>query len=180
MPADAETIEVVEAAPAEVTETIEVAAVEETAAPAAEAASEPAPEAPAAKPEPVVHERDLTPEELIVAMEASFRDFNDGDIVEGEVVKIDRDEVLLDIGYKSEGVIPSKELSIRHDVDPNEVVKVGERTGGPGPAEGGQGGPADPVQEARPVRARLGQDRGGHELRARRSRARSSRSSRAA
>ena len=60
-------------------------------------------------------------------MEASFRDFNDGDIVEGEVVKIDRDEVLLDIGYKSEGVIPSKELSIRHDVDPNEVVKVGER-----------------------------------------------------
>ena len=39
--------------------------------------------------------------------------------------KIDRDEVLLDIGYKSEGVIPSKELSIRHDVDPNEVVKVG-------------------------------------------------------
>jgi small subunit ribosomal protein S1 len=70
---------------------------------------------------------DLTPEELIAAMEASFRDFNDGDIVEGEVVKIDRDEVLLDIGYKSEGVIPSKELSIRHDVDPNEVVHVGER-----------------------------------------------------
>ena len=50
-------------------------------------------------------------------MEASFRDFKDGDIVEGEVVKIDRDEVLLDIGYKSEGVIPSKELSIRHDVE---------------------------------------------------------------
>jgi small subunit ribosomal protein S1 len=72
-------------------------------------------------------ERDLTPEELIEAMEASFRDFNDGDIVEGEVVKIDRDEVLLDIGFKSEGVIPSKELSIRHDVDPNEVVKVGDR-----------------------------------------------------
>ncbi len=75
---------------------------------------------------PAAPERDLTPEELIVAMEASFRDFNDGDIVDGEVVKIDRDEVLLDIGYKSEGVIPSKELSIRHDVDPNEVVKVGD------------------------------------------------------
>ena len=72
-------------------------------------------------------ERDLTPEELIVAMEDSLRDFNDGDIVEGTVVKIDRDEVLLDIGYKSEGVIPSKELSIRHDVDPNEVVKVGDK-----------------------------------------------------
>ena len=60
-------------------------------------------------------------------MEASLRDFKDGDIMEGVVVKIDRDEVLLDIGYKSEGVIPSKELSIRHDVDPNEVVKVGDR-----------------------------------------------------
>ena len=89
-----------------------------------------APEAPAPKapaPAATADLPDLTPEELIVAMEASFRDFNDGDIVEGEVVKIDRDEVLLDIGYKSEGVIPSKELSIRHDVDPNEVVKVGER-----------------------------------------------------
>ena len=53
---------------------------------------------------------DLTPEELVAAMETSFRDFKDGDIVEGQVVKIDRDEVLLDIGYKSEGVIPSKEL----------------------------------------------------------------------
>jgi small subunit ribosomal protein S1 len=72
-------------------------------------------------------QRDLTPEELVEAMEASLHDFKDGDIVEGEVVKIDRDEVLLDIGYKSEGVIPAKELSIRHDVDPSEVVHVGDR-----------------------------------------------------
>jgi small subunit ribosomal protein S1 len=71
-------------------------------------------------------QRDLTPEELRDAIEASLRDFKDGDIVEGEIVKIDRDEVLLDIGYKSEGVIPAKELSIRHDVDPGEVVKVGD------------------------------------------------------
>src|SRR5213083_3573393 len=71
-------------------------------------------------------ERDLTPEELVDAVEASLRDFKDGDIVEGTVVKIDRDEVLLDIGYKSEGVIPSKELSIRQDVDPSQVVTIGE------------------------------------------------------
>src|SRR5687768_224172 len=77
--------------------------------------------APAAAPE-----RDFTPEELREAIETSLRDFKDGDIVDGEIVKIDRDEVLLDIGYKSEGVIPAKELSIRHDVDPNEVVKVGD------------------------------------------------------
>jgi len=41
-------------------------------------------------------------------------------------VKIDRDEVLLDVGYKTEGVIPSRELSIKHDVDPSEVVNVGD------------------------------------------------------
>jgi small subunit ribosomal protein S1 len=70
--------------------------------------------------------RDFTPEELRDAIEASLRDFKEGDILEGTVVKIDRDEVLLDIGYKSEGVIPTKELSIRHDVDPSQVVKVGD------------------------------------------------------
>ncbi len=70
--------------------------------------------------------RDFTPDELKEAIEASLRDFKEGDILEGTVVKIDRDEVLLDIGYKSEGVIPTKELSIRHDVDPSQVVKVGD------------------------------------------------------
>ena len=102
-----------------------VASDEEQEAPAA-VSVEQAPE-PAATPTKADEQPDLTPEELIAALEASFRDFKDGDIVEGEVVKIDRDEVLLDIGYKSEGVIPSKELSIRHDVDPSQVVKVGDR-----------------------------------------------------
>ena len=50
----------------------------------------------------------------------------DGQIVEGTVVRIDKEEVLLDIGYKSEGVIPARELSIRHDVDPGDVVALGE------------------------------------------------------
>jgi small subunit ribosomal protein S1 len=70
--------------------------------------------------------RDFTPEELHEAIEASVKDFNEGEILLGTVVKVDRDEVLLDIGYKSEGVIPTKELSIRHDVDPSQVVKVGD------------------------------------------------------
>jgi small subunit ribosomal protein S1 len=73
-----------------------------------------------------VAQEDLTPEELIQAIEQSLKDFKDGDLVEGTVVKVDRDEVLLDIGYKSEGVIPAKELSIRQDVDPSEVVSVGD------------------------------------------------------
>ena len=65
-------------------------------------------------------------EELLAAIDATIKHFNDGDIVEGVIVKVDRDEVLLDIGYKTEGVIPSRELSIKHDVDPGEVVKVGD------------------------------------------------------
>ena len=65
-------------------------------------------------------------EDFLAAIDETIKYFNDGDIVEGTIVKVDRDEVLLDIGYKTEGVIPSRELSIKHDVDPNEVVKVGD------------------------------------------------------
>jgi small subunit ribosomal protein S1 len=65
-------------------------------------------------------------DDFLAAIDATIKYFNDGDIVEGTIVKVDRDEVLLDIGYKTEGVIPSRELSIKHDVDPNEVVAVGD------------------------------------------------------
>src|SRR6476620_11268942 len=65
-------------------------------------------------------------EDFLAAIDETIKYFNAGDIVEGTVVKVDRDEVLLDIGYKTEGVIPSRELSIKHDVDPHEVVKVGD------------------------------------------------------
>jgi small subunit ribosomal protein S1 len=67
-----------------------------------------------------------TAEDFLAAIDSTIKYFNDGDIVEGTIVKVDRDEVLLDIGYKTEGVIPSRELSIKHDVDPHEVVSVGD------------------------------------------------------
>src|SRR5438128_12139162 len=67
-----------------------------------------------------------TAEDFLAAIDQTIKYFNDGDIVEGVIVKVDRDEVLLDIGYKTEGVIPSRELSIKHDVDPGEVVSVGD------------------------------------------------------
>ena len=44
----------------------------------------------------------------------------------GTVVRVDKDEVLVDIGYKSEGVIPVAELSIRRNVNPSDEVSVGE------------------------------------------------------
>src|SRR5665213_613985 len=65
-------------------------------------------------------------EDFLAAIDETIKYFNDGDIVDGTIVKVDRDEVLLDIGYKTEGVIPSRELSIKHDVDPNDIVKVGD------------------------------------------------------
>jgi small subunit ribosomal protein S1 len=77
---------------------------------------------------PVVAINDIgTAEDFLAAVDATIKYFNDGDLVEGIVVKVDRDEVLLDIGYKTEGVIPSRELSIKHDVDPGDVVSVGDQ-----------------------------------------------------
>ena len=73
-----------------------------------------------------ITEDDLGDLSLEEAIDSTIHPFDDGDIVKGTVVKIDKDEVLLDIGFKSEGVIPSRELSIRHDLDPHEVVSLGE------------------------------------------------------
>ena len=80
---------------------------------------------------------DYTPREIAVndlgsqtledAFEASMVQVEDGQLVAGSVVKIDREEVLLDIGFKSEGVIPRKELSIRNDVPPSELVSLGDQ-----------------------------------------------------
>ena len=61
------------------------------------------------------------------AIDGTMVEVEDGQLVNGTVVKIDRDEVLLDIGYKSEGVILARELSIRNDVNPHEIVKLGEQ-----------------------------------------------------
>src|SRR6478609_379743 len=58
--------------------------------------------------------------------DASFPTINEGEVVHGTVVRVDKDEVLVDIGYKSEGVIPVSELSIRRSVNPADEVSVGE------------------------------------------------------
>ncbi len=58
---------------------------------------------------------------------ATMVSFDEGDVVSGKVVRIDKDEVLVDIGYKAEGVIPSNELSIRKSVDPADEVELGEQ-----------------------------------------------------
>ena len=69
---------------------------------------------------------DISDEEMNNLIDGTVTDFDEGDLVTGTVVKLERDEVLLDIGYKSEGVIPSRELSIRKDVNPADVVALGD------------------------------------------------------
>jgi small subunit ribosomal protein S1 len=64
--------------------------------------------------------------QIVPNYDATFRTIEEGEVVTGHVVRIDKDEVLVDIGYKSEGVIPANELSIRKAVDPNEEVHLGE------------------------------------------------------
>ena len=69
---------------------------------------------------------DLTEDEMHALVDGTLTEFDEGDLVSGTVVKIERDEVLVDIGYKSEGVIPARELSIRRDADPADIVSMGE------------------------------------------------------
>src|SRR5205823_6163761 len=64
--------------------------------------------------------------ELIPDYESTFPTINEGEVVNGTVVRVDKDEVLVDIGYKSEGVIPVSELSIRRSVNPADEVSVGD------------------------------------------------------
>jgi small subunit ribosomal protein S1 len=64
--------------------------------------------------------------QIVPNYDATFRAIEEGEVVTGHVVRIDKDEVLVDIGYKSEGVIPANELSIRKSVDPNDEVHLGE------------------------------------------------------
>src|SRR3954454_5763902 len=64
--------------------------------------------------------------QVVPNYDATLSHFDEGDVVTGKVVRIDNDEVLVDIGYKSEGVIPSNELSIRKSVDPHDEVEMGE------------------------------------------------------
>ena len=69
---------------------------------------------------------DMGPEDFAAAIAETVLEFKEGDILKGHVVNMEQDEVLVDIGYKSEGVVPLKELSIRKNVTPDQIVSLGE------------------------------------------------------
>jgi len=100
-----------------------VAASDTTTEAAPEAAQAPPAQATNGAPGNLMIEQDG---KLVPNYEATIKPFSEGDVVSGEVVRIDKDEVLVDIGYKSEGVIPANELSIRRSVDPADEVSLGE------------------------------------------------------
>lgn len=70
---------------------------------------------------------DIKPEDFPDLLEKTLITFNDGDVIEGTIVRIDRNEVMVDVGYKSEGVIPSRELSVRKSVNPKDLVNEGDK-----------------------------------------------------
>ena len=72
----------------------------------------------------IIELEDIGDDAMNQLIDGTITEFDEGDLVTGTVVKIEHDEVLLDIGFKSEGVIPARELSIRKDLDPSEIVSV--------------------------------------------------------
>ena len=74
----------------------------------------------------VIDFEDISDDEMNAMIDGTLTEFDEGDLVKGTVVKIEHDECLLDIGFKSEGVIPARELSIRKDADPSEIVALGD------------------------------------------------------
>ncbi len=74
----------------------------------------------------VIESSDISDEQLNSMIDETLINFEDGDLIDGTIVKIEHDEVLVDIGFKSEGYIPVRELSIRKDADPADLVNLGD------------------------------------------------------
>lgn len=75
--------------------------------------------------EEIPEETNAHPMSTLMDDALSFRRLQSGDIVDGEIVSVTPTEVLVDVGAKSEGVVPSKELE-RLGRDGLETLKVGE------------------------------------------------------
>ena len=75
----------------------------------------------------IIDFEDISDDQMNEMIDGTLTDFDEGDLVDGTIVKIEHDEVLVDIGFKSEGVIPARELSIRKDADPADIVSLGDK-----------------------------------------------------
>ena len=117
---------VAEAAPAVVAETEPVAEAGPSGVSAEDLADAPAAEEPdAVLPVAAVRPEPSTMEELLAEQDTDIRSFKHGDVVEGAIVRIDKDEILVDIGAKSEGVVSNRELYGRN-AESSPVLAVGD------------------------------------------------------
>ena len=114
--------------------------------------------------------RDLGPEpttmeELLAEQDSDIKSFKHGDVVEGTVVRIDKDEILVDIGAKSEGVVSNRELYGRNA---ESGPSLGRRRHGPRlrPPAGVAGGPRRPLPAPGRPRAQVALDAGAVRVRA--------------
>ena len=98
----------------------------ETSSPTEAPADQTPPEAPASDSAPSEEAPDEM-DDFEAAINQTVVGFREGDIVEGRVVSVDADGAMVDVGYKSEGLIPTEELSIRANIDPSTIVSVGDK-----------------------------------------------------
>ncbi len=119
--------------PVEAPETVSAAEGGEAMIPQEPTSEAPSPEPPSAPEKEALVAPDLSQlpddfgDDFERAVEATVLEFKEGDIVEGQVVSVDAEGAMVDIGYKSEGLIPVRELSIRNNVDPKDEVATGDR-----------------------------------------------------
>jgi small subunit ribosomal protein S1 len=64
--------------------------------------------------------------DLMKALDESIKVIHEGDIVKGTVISVNDKEVLVNIGYMSDGIISKENLTADLSVNPTDIVKVGD------------------------------------------------------
>ena len=66
----------------------------------------------------------VSKEELDKAYDETLNKVADHQVVEGKIISIDKKEVVVNIGYKSDGIIPATEFRYNPDLKEGDVVEV--------------------------------------------------------
>ena len=73
----------------------------------------------------VIDFEDISDDQMNQMIDGTLTEFDEGDLVNGTVVKIEHDEVLVDIGFKSEGVVPVRDCpSARTPIRPRSSISA--------------------------------------------------------
>lgn len=69
------------------------------------------------------HTEEMTMAQMMEDIEKSMKRLRSGDIVKGKVIKVNENEVLVNIGYMADGIIPRQEISDDENIDPRDILK---------------------------------------------------------